>query len=321
MSGDHKPSETAWEPNGPEGETCIKSPDPETGEVCYFPVFGYGNPVSEKRFDELDLLQRLNGKQRVVARLLCLWAVDGPRIEMFEPVISKDVSPELKGVRIPIGKPDSNGPFPSEQIASAIKRAHELSPSVEAHIPRLMEIRAEFQKLSPHLPPAEISSTRNGVENPYLPRLGYVTLEDLLVTAILMLKRFVKEVAQMPLLRDVREARAVRKRAAWFLKRDAIAYALFRLLTEQAESRSPHMAAYTLIGRFERDFLNRDIGYGSSGETETVRKQIMVFKNSPWRFQMDEILDRLLSINWPSQSSTSVQDRENPDSPSSTPQE
>lgn len=298
MANENGSSQTSWEPNGPGGELCIKSIDPQSGEVCYFPLLGYGNPVSDSRFDKLEMLQCLDAGERVVARLLCLWAVEGPKVEMFTPVPTKDISPELKGVRVPTGEPDPHGPFPPEEIASALKRAHELCPSIEARFRDLAELHKEFKKVSQDLPHTEISPGPPGHENPYLPRHPYITLDNLFESAILMLGRFLNELSAMPYLKDWREARATRKRAAWFFKRDAIAYALFRLLTEQATPLVPHMKAYALIGRFERDFLGRDIGYGTSGETETVRKQITDFKQSPRKDQMDGILDHLLAVNW-----------------------
>jgi hypothetical protein len=298
MPNDKALSVTAWLPYGPRGEAGVKSTDPDTGEIFFFGLFSYGNPVMDKKFDELDMLRRLNGKERVVARILCLWAVNGPVFEYFEPVPSKDISPDLPGIRIATGKPDPRGPFPDEEIASGLKRAHELCPRIEARIRELLEIRAEFKPLL--LPPVEISPINDGIENSYLPRLKYITLDDLLFSAIVMLKRFTDELGRMPRLRDMRAERAARKRAAWFIKRQAIAYALFRVLTERADPAAPHMEAYALIGRFERDFLGRDIGYGTSGETETVRVQVMEFRQGPRKAQMDDILEHLLALNWPS---------------------
>jgi hypothetical protein len=65
-------SETVWEENGPQGETCIRSRDPKTGEIHHFPILGYGVPVTEKRFNDLEMFKHLPGKEGVIARLLCL---------------------------------------------------------------------------------------------------------------------------------------------------------------------------------------------------------------------------------------------------------
>ncbi len=291
-------SETIWEASGPRGEMCIKSLDPKTGEAHYFPVLGYGIPVSEKRFDSLEIFKHLSGNTGVVARLLCLWAVEGPVVEMFEVVPSKDISPDLPGVRVAIGKPDPRGPFPPEEIASALKRAHELCPRIDAHVRDLGELYRDFESMNPHLPHVEISPVHNGLENPYLPRLQYITLNDLLLTAAILLTRFSNEVKQMPHLADFRQARDTRKRAAWFFKRGPIAYALYRLLTEYGEPPARPMAAYSMIGSFESDFLGREIPYGTSGYTETVRQQVGDFERSPRRAQLDAILEKLLSLSW-----------------------
>ena len=42
------------------------------------------------------MLHSLDPRDRVGARILCLWAVEGPKVEMFTPVPTQDISPELE---------------------------------------------------------------------------------------------------------------------------------------------------------------------------------------------------------------------------------
>jgi hypothetical protein len=101
-------------------------------------------------------------------------------------------------------------------------------------------------------------------------------------------------------------------RRYWMLRLPAVAYALFRLLSEHSEPRILKREAYRRIGTFEREYLGRKSRSVEADTEDTVRRQVYSFKTSANRKQMDRILKRLLAGKWYCLESPLNSDWENP---------
>jgi hypothetical protein len=116
--------------------------------------------------------------------------------------------------------------------------------------------------------------------------------------AVSQLQRFRQDAEQVPSRRESLEFRRNKLRAFWMFQPPAIAYALFRLLTEYSEPRLLKRHAYSIIGTFEREYLGRMSRSADSDPEDTVRRQVYIFSRSPNRKPMDRILKRLLAGKW-----------------------
>jgi hypothetical protein len=98
----------------------------------------------------------------------------------------------------------------------------------------------------------------------------------------------------------------------WMLRLPAVAYALFRLLSEYSEPRILKREAYRRIGTFEQEFLGCKSRSAEADTEDTVRRQVYTFKSSANRKHMDRILQRLLASRWHCLDSPLNCDWENP---------
>jgi hypothetical protein len=116
--------------------------------------------------------------------------------------------------------------------------------------------------------------------------------------AISHLQSFQKWVRDEPSQTAMLEFHRNHLRSFWMFRPPAIAYALFRLLTEHSEPRRLRKDAYRTIGAFEKEYLGRKSRSDESDVEDTVRRQIYTFRASAKRKEMDGILRRLLAGPW-----------------------
>jgi len=127
---------------------------------------------------------------------------------------------------------------------------------------------------------------------------GSLDLHRHLERAISHLQSFQKWVRDEPSQTEMLEFHRNHLRSFWMFRPPAIAYALFRLLTEHSEPRRLRKDAYRTIGTFEKEYLGRKSRGHESDVEDTVRDKIYTFKGSAKRKQMDGILRRLLAGSW-----------------------
>jgi hypothetical protein len=125
-----------------------------------------------------------------------------------------------------------------------------------------------------------------------------VDMHDELQRAVSYLRRFQQRARLAPSRTRALEFQRNRLRSFWMFRPPAIAYALFRLLTEHSEPSLLRKKAYCRIGTFEREYLGRKSRSVESDPEDTVRRQVYTFKRSTKRKQMDGILNRLIAGDW-----------------------
>ncbi len=125
-----------------------------------------------------------------------------------------------------------------------------------------------------------------------------VDMHDELKRALSHLRKFRERASRVPSRTRMLEFFRNDLRPFWMFRPPAIAYALFRVLTEYSEPRLLRREAYCRIGTFEREYLGRKSRSVEADPEDTVRRQVYIFKRCASRKHMDTILKRLVAGKW-----------------------